>query len=62
MLIKRLFPPFKPCVNCGHEYSGAVCPVCKAEHPALTAIKNIGRDVEKAKQLSFAAHLARMVC
>ena len=41
MLIKRLTPPLAPCHACGAEYVGSYCPICKAEHPSFTAIKNI---------------------
>lgn len=47
MLSKKLIPPLSPCVECGHEYSGAVCPVCKADHPALTALKNIAKKADE---------------
>lgn len=27
------------CHQCGHHYAGAICPVCKEERPAYTALK-----------------------
>jgi len=27
------------CHNCGHAYAGAICPLCKEERPAYTALK-----------------------
>jgi len=29
------------CHACEHKYAGAVCPICKTERPAYTALKNI---------------------
>ena len=29
----------QPCHACGHHYAGAVCPICKTDRPAFTAIK-----------------------
>lgn len=62
MLTKRLVPPLAPCVNCSHEYSGAVCPVCKTDHPALTALKNIGKQATDTAPLLTAVRLAREIC
>jgi hypothetical protein len=33
------FPEPVKCHACEHRYVGAVCPICKAERPAYTALK-----------------------
>ena len=36
----RLVAPIpQACHNCGHQYAGAVCNVCKEERPAYTMLK-----------------------
>lgn len=62
MQIKKLTPALAPCVECGHEYAGTVCPVCKAENPTFTAIKNIGQQEDQADELSRLSMLAGEVC
>lgn len=37
-------PQAVPCHNCTHPYAGAVCPLCKEERPAYTALKNMERS------------------
>lgn len=37
----------QPCHQCGHPYAGTVCPLCKEERPAWTAIKNLTNQKEK---------------
>lgn len=60
--IKRLIPPLRACVECSHEYSGAVCPICKTEHPALTALKNIGKQRDQETALLSLVSLAGETC
>ena len=60
--IRKLVPPFAPCVECGHEYSGTHCPICKAEHPTFTAVKNIGAQKEREQGLLHVVSLAGEVC
>lgn len=38
---RRAAPIPQPCHECGHRYAGIVCPLCKEERPAWTAMKNI---------------------
>lgn len=35
------FPRPQHCHQCDHSYVGAVCPLCKTERPAYTAMKRI---------------------
>jgi hypothetical protein len=35
------FPRPQPCHHCDQPYAGAVCPICKEERPAFTALKRI---------------------
>lgn len=37
----RDLPQPQACHQCTHLYVGAVCPVCKTERPAYTALKNM---------------------
>lgn len=30
----------QPCHQCGHAYAGCICPLCKEERPAYTALKS----------------------
>jgi hypothetical protein len=31
----------QPCHVCEHPYAGTVCPICKEERPAYTAVKKM---------------------
>ena len=57
--IRKLVPPFAPCVECGHEYSGTHCPICKAEHPTFTAVKNV---LDRERELLRVVRLAGETC
>jgi hypothetical protein len=35
------FPRPQPCHHCDQPYVGAICPICKEERPAYTALKRI---------------------
>jgi hypothetical protein len=34
-------PRPQPCHACGHPFAGAVCPLCKEDRPAYTALKRL---------------------
>lgn len=36
-----MLPQAQPCHQCEHRYAGSVCPICKTERPAYTALKRI---------------------
>lgn len=38
-------PMPQPCHACEHKYAGAVCPICKEERPAYTALKTKRSDL-----------------
>lgn len=38
------------CHNCEHKFAGAVCPVCKEERPAYTALKRITAKTHRGVQ------------
>lgn len=37
-------PEPQPCHACEAKYAGAVCPICKTERPAFTALKRITEE------------------
>jgi hypothetical protein len=41
-------PSPQACHNCGHAYAGAVCPICKEDRPAYTALKALSAKLRAA--------------
>jgi hypothetical protein len=44
------FPTPQACHHCEHKYAGAVCPICKEERPAYTALKRISQRAHHGVQ------------
>lgn len=57
---RDLLPQPVACHHCTHLYAGAVCPICKEERPAYTALKKLSERQRELAERTLAA--ARAVC
>jgi hypothetical protein len=50
------------CHHCSHKYAGAICPLCKTERPAFTALKAQRKTAALPDPLPFCEIYPKSLC